>query len=112
VSAANFQAGQAYVTAELISVLWRVSLMLMLKRSFLNKEYILKNVLNFLASIISICSLYIILLSKIKHYAMKAYGGVDLEVLVFLTSALVGSEWSASSLGRFTQGKEPTIPII
>jgi hypothetical protein len=33
-----------------------------------------------------------------KHYAMKTYGGVDVQIHVFLTSALVGGEWSASRL--------------
>jgi hypothetical protein len=32
---------------------------------------------------------------------MKAYGGVDVQIHVFLTSALVGGEWSASYLDRF-----------
>jgi hypothetical protein len=31
-----------------------------------------------------------------KHYAIKSYGGVDVEIHIFLTSALVG--------GRFTPG--------
>jgi hypothetical protein len=35
---------------------------------------------------------------------MKTYGGVDVEIHVFLTSALVGGEWSASRPGRFTPG--------
>jgi hypothetical protein len=39
--------------------------MLTLNRSFLNREYNLMNVLKALASIISICSLDVILLSKI-----------------------------------------------
>jgi hypothetical protein len=36
---------------------------------------------------------------------MKTYGGVDDEIHVFLTSALVGGEWSASRLSRFTPRK-------
>jgi hypothetical protein len=33
---------------------------------------------------------------------MKAYGGIDIEVHISLTSALVGGKWSASRPGRFT----------
>jgi hypothetical protein len=33
---------------------------------------------------------------------MKAYGGVDVQIQVFLTSALVGGELSASRPVRFT----------
>jgi hypothetical protein len=33
---------------------------------------------------------------------MKAYGVMGVYTHVFLTSALVGSEWSASRPGRFT----------
>jgi hypothetical protein len=33
---------------------------------------------------------------------MKGYGGVDVQIHIFLTSALVGGEWSASRPGRFT----------
>jgi hypothetical protein len=36
---------------------------------------------------------------------MKAYGGVDVQVHIFLTSVLVGGEWSASRPGRFTPGE-------
>jgi hypothetical protein len=43
---------------------------------------------------------------------MKAYGGVDIEILIFLTSALVGGKWSASRPGRFTPGKELPVPIV
>jgi hypothetical protein len=35
---------------------------------------------------------------------MKAYARVDVCIHVFLTSALAGSEWSASRSGRFTPG--------
>jgi hypothetical protein len=34
---------------------------------------------------------------------MKKYGGVD----VFLTSALIGGEWSTSCPDRFTPGEKP-----
>jgi hypothetical protein len=40
-----------------------------------------------------------------KHYAMKTYGGVDVYIHIFLTSALVRGEWSASHPGRFTSGE-------
>jgi hypothetical protein len=33
---------------------------------------------------------------------MKAYGVVDVQIHIFLTSALAGGEWSASRPGRFT----------
>jgi hypothetical protein len=33
---------------------------------------------------------------------MKAYEGVDVQIQIFLTSAIVGGEWSASHPGRFT----------
>jgi hypothetical protein len=59
-SAANSQAGQAEVIIDLISALWRVSLMLELKRSLLNREQILTNILNALVSIISMCSFHVI----------------------------------------------------
>jgi hypothetical protein len=32
---------------------------------------------------------------------MNAYGGVDVYIHIFLTSALVGGEWSVSRSGRF-----------
>jgi hypothetical protein len=35
---------------------------------------------------------------------MKVYGGVDLQIHIFLTTAFVGGEWSASRPGRFTHG--------
>jgi hypothetical protein len=43
---------------------------------------------------------------------MKVFGGVDGYIHVFLTSALVGGEWSASRPGRFTpQGKNLRYPL-
>jgi hypothetical protein len=36
---------------------------------------------------------------------MKAYGGVDIQIHIFLTSTLTRGEWSASRLGRFTPGE-------
>jgi hypothetical protein len=36
---------------------------------------------------------------------MKAYGGVDVYIHIFLTSALGRGEWSASRPGRFTPGE-------
>jgi hypothetical protein len=41
----------------------------------------------------------------IKHYAVKAYGGVDVQIHIFLTSAVVGREFTVSSTGRFTPGE-------
>jgi hypothetical protein len=39
------------------------------------------------------------------HYAMKTYGGVLLKTHIFLTSALVGGERSASLPSRFNPGE-------
>ncbi|PNF15375.1 hypothetical protein B7P43_G00968 [Cryptotermes secundus] len=36
---------------------------------------------------------------------MKAYGEVDVQIHIFLTSALAGGERSASRPGRFTPGE-------
>jgi hypothetical protein len=36
---------------------------------------------------------------------MKVYGGVDVYIHIFLTSALAGGEWSASRPGLFTVGE-------
>jgi hypothetical protein len=46
--------------------------------------------------------------SKIKYlyHAMKTYGGVTVEIRVFLTSTLVGGEWSASRPCRFIPGEK------
>jgi hypothetical protein len=43
---------------------------------------------------------------------MKAYGGVDAQIHIFLASALAGGEWSASRFGRFTPGERtPWYPL-
>jgi hypothetical protein len=46
-----------------------------------------------------------------KHYAMKAYGGMDY-IHVFLTSALVGHEWPAPRPCRFTVGEKPPVLTV
>jgi hypothetical protein len=49
---------------------------------------------------------------RIKHHALKTCGVVDVTIYVFLTSALVGAELTASRPGRFTpRGKSPRVPI-
>jgi hypothetical protein len=43
---------------------------------------------------------------------MKTYEGVDVEIHIFFTSALVGGEWSASRPGRFTpEERIPPYPL-
>jgi hypothetical protein len=36
---------------------------------------------------------------------MKAYGGVDVQIHIFLISVLVGDKWSPSRPDRFTSGE-------
>jgi hypothetical protein len=50
---------------DLMSVLWRVSLILALNPSLLNREYALINALKALASVVFICSPHVIFLSNI-----------------------------------------------
>jgi hypothetical protein len=45
------------------------------------------------------------------HYAMDAYGGVDIWIHIFLTSALVETEWLASRHCHFTPGERAPVPI-
>jgi hypothetical protein len=45
----------------------------------------------------------------IKHNSMKIYGRVDVQIHLFLKSALAGGELSASRPGRFTTGE--TAPV-
>jgi hypothetical protein len=42
---------------------------------------------------------------------MKAYGGVDVYIHVFLTSALVGGECQFHALVALPPEKEPQVPI-
>jgi hypothetical protein len=42
---------------------------------------------------------------------MKTYGGVGIEITILLALALAEGEWSGSHPGRFTPGKEPTVPF-
>jgi hypothetical protein len=61
------------------------------KHNFRNVVYAYKNKGNFVP--------------MLKHYAMKAYGGVDVQIHVLLTFALVGGKWSASCACRFNPGE-------
>jgi hypothetical protein len=45
------------------------------------------------------------------YHAMKTFEGVDLQLQVFLTTALDGSEWSASRPRRFIPGKRALLPM-
>jgi hypothetical protein len=44
---------------------------------------------------------------KAVLHAMKAYGGVEVQLHAFLTSVIHGREWSSARPGRFTPGKNP-----
>jgi hypothetical protein len=47
-----------------------------------------------------------------KQHAMKTYGGVEVELHAFLTSALDVGKWVASRPGRFTPGETaPLYPL-
>jgi hypothetical protein len=43
---------------------------------------------------------------------MKTYGGLDVQTHVFLISALLGGEWSASHHGRFTSVERAPVRIV
>jgi hypothetical protein len=42
---------------------------------------------------------------------METYGGVDVQIHVFLTPALVGDEWSASRLCPLNSGERAPYPL-
>jgi hypothetical protein len=47
-----------------------------------------------------------------EHHTMKSYGGVEIYLHAFLTSALDGGEWSSSDPYRFTPRKKiPLYPL-
>jgi hypothetical protein len=51
-------------------------------------------------------------LQLIKHYTMKAYGGVDVQIDIFLSSVLAGAEMSATHSGHYTpRGKSRRYPL-
>jgi hypothetical protein len=60
----KFPDGTGTNHCRLTSALWRVNLILVLNLPLLNREYNIINVLKVLASILSVCSLNVILLSK------------------------------------------------
>jgi hypothetical protein len=43
------------------------------------------------------------------RYAMKTYGGVDIQIHVLLSCALVGGEWTISRPSHFTPGESATV---
>jgi hypothetical protein len=47
----------------------------------------------------------------IEHYAMNKYGGVDVYIQVFLTSALVGGECQIDALAALAPRKAPLLLI-
>jgi hypothetical protein len=48
----------------------------------------------------------------IKYYAMKAYGGVAVQIHVSFTLILVGGEWPASRPCRLNLRERDPIPIV
>jgi hypothetical protein len=47
----------------------------------------------------------------LNKLSTMAYGGVDVWIHIFLTSALAGGEWSASRSGSFIPGESPRYPL-
>jgi hypothetical protein len=45
------------------------------------------------------------MLNEFIQHAMKAYGGVDIYIHIFLASVLAEGEWSALCPGRFIPGE-------
>jgi hypothetical protein len=41
---------------------------------------------------------------EFNHHTMETYRGIDVKLHTFITSAIVGREWSGSSPGYYTQG--------
>lgn len=49
--------------------------------------------------------------NAVRVLGTKAYGGVAVQLLLFLISAPDGGEWLASSAGSFTPGSNPLWPL-
>jgi hypothetical protein len=49
--------------------------------------------------------------TTVHEHVMTVYVGVEIQVHPFLTSVLDGGERSVSRPGRFTSGKEPSVPV-
>jgi hypothetical protein len=47
----------------------------------------------------------------IRHHTMKKYWGMEVQLHAFSTSALEGSEWSASCPSRSTLREGPRYPL-
>jgi hypothetical protein len=49
--------------------------------------------------------------SRIKHYAVKVYGGVDVEIHIFLTLHKLAVNGQLHAPAALPPGKEPPVPI-
>jgi hypothetical protein len=47
----------------------------------------------------------------IKHYAIKAFGGLEVQLRTFLTAALHEGVWRVLRRCRYTLWKTPLLPI-